>query len=335
MSRMPIVYSSRSRIEELSRNLYRIDLPMPEAIGPTNSYLFKADGIADSGRSLIVDAGCDEPETREAFDFALRELGISRGSVDVFITHFHWDHCAGLSQIWRPGMTVYGGIDDYIERGVPVMSAVEIGALERRTSEAHGVIDAYDASYWEPMTRSGNVNPPITRLFEGEVLSVGGYNLRVLQTPGHDLHHLCLYDAESELLVGGDQVLCGGYPPIMVETEADQLSLLLQQMERLGRLPASLILTGHGKEGFDLSARCDQIIDHYSRQTESFLSLCQLGECDLGELSYQSTLGDRRTPWEARSIFGRRSLITQTMAFATYFMSKGMLRNEYDVIPLR
>ena len=219
-------------------------------------------------------------------------------------------------------MTVYGGIDDYIERGVPVMSAVEIGALERRTSEAHGVIDAYDASYWEPMTRSGSVNPPITRLFEGEVLSVGGYNLRVLQTPGHDL-------------VGGDQVLCGGYPPIMVETEADQLSLLLQQMERLGRLPASLILTGHGKEGFDLSARCDQIIDHYSRQTESFLCLCHLGECDLGELSYQSTLGDRRTPWEARSIFGRRSLITQTMAFATYFMSKGMLRNEYDVIPLR
>ena len=66
MSRMPIVYSSRSRIEELSRNLYRIDLPMPEAIGPTNSYLFKADGIADYGRSLIVDAGCDEPETREA-----------------------------------------------------------------------------------------------------------------------------------------------------------------------------------------------------------------------------------------------------------------------------
>ena len=65
------------------------------------------------------------------------------------------------------------------------------------------------------MTRSGSVNPPITRLFEGEVLSVGGYNLRVLQTPGHDLHHLCLYDAESELLVGGDQVLCGGYPPII------------------------------------------------------------------------------------------------------------------------
>ncbi len=54
MSRMPIVYSGRPRIEELSRNLYRIDLPMPEAIGPTNSYLFKADGVDDFGRSLRV-----------------------------------------------------------------------------------------------------------------------------------------------------------------------------------------------------------------------------------------------------------------------------------------
>lgn len=64
-------------------------------------------------------------------------------------------------------MTVYGGIDDYIERGVPVMSAVEIGALERRTSEAHGVIDAYDASYWETMTRSGASILPLLVYLKG------------------------------------------------------------------------------------------------------------------------------------------------------------------------
>ncbi len=54
---------------------------------------------------------------------------------------------------------------------------------------------------------------------------------------------------QKKLLVGGDQVLCTGYPPIMpFETKADQLSLLLQQTERLGKLSASLVLTGHGKE---------------------------------------------------------------------------------------
>ena len=335
MTRMPIVYSSRPRIEQLAPNLFRLDMPMPEVIGPTNSYLFKADGVTDSGRSLIIDTGCDEPETKLAYDAALAELGISWDSVDVFITHFHWDHCAGLSQIWREGMNVYGGINEYEKRGVPVMAAHEIGELERATSARHGIDDVYDARYWEPMTKSGTVDVPITRLHEGDVLNVGGYQLKVLETPGHDLHHLCLLDCDKALLVGGDQLLFTGYPPVMVESSEDQLSMLLDQVERMSELPVSLVLTGHGKEGHDLKGRCDKIVDHYRRQSQSFLGLCESGERDLGELSYLSTQGERRTPWEARTIFGRRSLITQSMAFIAHFIHEGTAPNEFKFVPLR
>lgn len=335
MSRMPIVFSKRPRLEEIARNLYRIDMPMPEVIGPTNSYLFKADGVSDFGRSLIIDAGCDEPETKRAYDEALHELGISWDSVDIFITHFHWDHCAGLSQIWRPGMNVYGGIESYTQRGVPVMAAKEIGEIERATSAHHGLRDVYDEAYWEPMTRSGSLEIPITKLREGEVLIVGGYELEVLETPGHDLHHLCLFDHRSGVFVGGDQLLFTGYPPVMVESCVDQLSMLLAQVERIGELPISLVLTGHGKEGCNIEDRCRKIIDHYQRQSRSFFDLCAAGERDLGELSYLSTQGERRTPWDERTIFGRRSLITQSMAFAAYFVQTGALPNEFDFIPLR
>ena len=335
MTRMPIVFSDRPRIEELAPSLFRIDMPMPEVIGPTNSYIFKADGVNDSGRSLIVDSGCDEPETRKTYDAVLGELGIPWDSVDVFITHFHWDHCAGLSQIWREGMKVYGGIDEYSQRGVAVMAAHEIGEIERATSVRHGVGDGYDAAYWEPMTKSGTLDVPITRLHEGDVLSVGGYRLEVLETPGHDLHHLCLFDSGRELLVGGDQALFTGYPPVMVECNVDQLSLLMEQTERIASLPVSLVLTGHGEEGCDLKGRCARIVDHYQRQCSSFLELCKSGERDLGELSYLSTQGERRTPWEKRTIFGRRSLITQSMAFATHLVQVGAVPDEFDFVPLR
>ncbi len=335
MSRMPIVYSDRPRIEELAPNLYRLDLPMPQAIGPTNSYIFKADGIHDGGRSLIVDCGCDEPETFAAFDSALGQLGIPWSQVDVFITHFHWDHCAGLAQIWRPGMRVFGGLPDFSERGIPVMAASEIGDIERSVSLRHGIEDVYDPDFWEPMTRSGSFAGEISVLREGDMLEAGGYSLRVLEAPGHDMHHLCLFDESAELFVGGDQVLFDGYPPVMVEGEEDQLAILLGTNNRLGKLKASLVLTGHGREGSCLSTRCAKISDHYHRQVKSFRAVCETGIVDAGELAYLSTKGERRTPWEDRPIFGRRSLVVQTMAYLKYLVSKNELPDAYDLVPLR
>ena len=335
MSRMPIVFSGRSRIEELAPSLFRVDLPMPKAIGPTNSYVFKADDVHDDGRSLIIDCGCDEPETFQAYDCALVELGIPWSSVDVFITHFHWDHCAGLSRIWRPGMRVFGGVSDFSQRGTPVMSATEIGSLERTVSAAHGLDDPYDPEYWEPMTRSGSYSGEIIVLHEGDALRVAGYQLQVLETPGHDLHHLCLYDPSAELFVGGDQVLFNGYPPVMVEGDEDQLAMLLGTNRRLGKLKASLVLCGHGGEGNNLTARCAEIADHYHRQVKSFRRLCGSGELSPGELAFLSTQDAHRTPWEQRPIFGRRSLITQTMAYLKYLMNKGELSDSYPLLPLR
>ncbi len=336
MTRMPIVYSDRPRLEQLASGVYRVDLPMPEAIGPTNSYIFKGQSGRGNGRSLIVDAGCDEPETLDAYNAALASLGISWDEVDVFITHFHWDHCAGLAQIWRPGMRVYGGLPDYQLRGCPVMAAVEIGEIERSVSAAHRVGGSYDAEYWEPMTRSGgSFAGELTVLHDGDVLQVGDYSLRVLETPGHDMHHLCLYDEAAKLFVAGDAVLYNGYPPVMVEGAEDQLAILLGSNSRLSHLQANLVLCGHGAEGTNLHQRCEKIADHYHRQVASFRELCASGITDPGELAYQSTQAPKRTPWEKRAIFGRRSLIAQTMAYLKYLVSKQELPDTYPLVPLR
>lgn len=335
---MPYKFSGRTQLMEVSPGVFAVDLPTPLAIGSTNSYIFKADGIHDKGRSLIVDAGCNTPLTKGTFDKALASLGISWDNVDVFITHFHWDHCAGIDQIWRPGMTVYAGVQSTKDHGTPVMAARELGEIERRTSEFFEVGDEYDPAYWQPMTINGEKDIPLTQVHEGEIITVGEYDLQVLETPGHDLHHVCLYDEQKKLLVAGDQVLYSMNPPIMMESDTeDQLGIMLSTLERLESLDADLVLCGHGEEGSNLSARCAKVIDHYQRQLASFKKVCldYSGCCDVGKLSYYSTHEGKRTPWEERLIFGRRALLAQNMAYAAHLVAAGELPDQYKIVPLR
>lgn len=338
---MPYCYSSdKSRMEEVAPDVFRLDMPMPQAIGSTNSYLIKAssgrsEGDESADRSLIIDAGCNNDLTKKTYDEALSKLGIRWEEVDVFITHFHWDHWAGLDQIWQPSMKVYAGVDSVTEHGVPVMAAEEVGAIERSVSAYYGIQDSYDPEYWKPMTLNGEKDIPLTRVHEGDRIKVGRYNFSVLETPGHDLHHCCLFDEESKILISGDQMLYNQHPPIMMESDVDQLGLLLETIERLATLDADLVLCGHGDPGSNLTQRCAQVIDHYHRQLVSFKQVCEGGETDPGKLAYLSTHQGKRTPWEDRLIFGRRALIAQTMAYLKHLMQTGELPETYEIVPLR
>lgn len=335
---MPYRFSGRTQLAEVSPGVFALDLPTPLAIGSTNSYIFKADGIHDGGRSLIVDTGCNTPLTKETFDKALQALDISWDCVDVFVTHFHWDHCAGLDQIWRPSMKVYAGVASIQDHGTPVMAARELGEIERQTSKYFEVGDTYDPAYWQPMTINGQKDVPLVHVHEGDVIKVGSYSLKVLETPGHDLHHVCLYDEEKKLFVAGDQVLYSMNPPIMMESDTkDQLGIMLSTLKRLQNIEADLVLCGHGEEGSNLSERCEKVLDHYRRQLASFKKVClDYPECsDVGKLSYYATHEGKRTYWEDRLIFGRRALLAQNMAYAAHLVANKELPDIYKIVPLR
>jgi len=75
-------------IEEISANLYKIEIPLPGSpLKALNSYV-----IRNTERNLIVDTGWNQKECLRTMQAGLKELGIDAGKTDFFITHLHADH---------------------------------------------------------------------------------------------------------------------------------------------------------------------------------------------------------------------------------------------------
>ena len=75
-------------IEEISANLYKIEIPLPKSpLKALNSYVIK-----DTRRNLIIDTGWNQEECRQAMQAGLKDLGVDIGKTDFFITHLHADH---------------------------------------------------------------------------------------------------------------------------------------------------------------------------------------------------------------------------------------------------
>jgi glyoxylase-like metal-dependent hydrolase (beta-lactamase superfamily II) len=113
---------------------------------------------------------------------------------------------------------------------------------------------------------------------DGSVLQMGGGRWRIIETGGHCRGHLCLYDAEREILVSGDQVLPSISPNVSVlamAPEADPLRDFLRSLERLKDCSAdALVLPSHGRPFRGLYRRIDALSSHHRRQLEMVRDHC-------------------------------------------------------------
>ena len=91
---------------------------------------------------------------------------------------------------------------------------------------------------------------PDLDLIEGELLSAGGTELRVLHTPGHSPGCVCFFDETTAVgshhLFSGDTLFCGG-PGATGRSHSSFEVIIRSIRERLLELPPETIVhTGHG-----------------------------------------------------------------------------------------
>jgi glyoxylase-like metal-dependent hydrolase (beta-lactamase superfamily II) len=199
------------------------------------------------GRAAIVDTGANS--SVPLIERALDQLGIARESVDVlFLTHVHLDHAGGagllLQGLPRARVVVH-------PRGVTHL--VDPSRLENATIAVYG-----QRGFEQLYGRLVPIPPErITPSAEGERFQLGPSPLEILHTPGHALHHQCLFDADARAVFTGDTFglsyrdLDTEQGPMIVPTTTPTQfdpEQLLASITRLAALPVdSAYLTHFGR----------------------------------------------------------------------------------------
>jgi len=167
------------------------------SVGPIqeNTFLFRRDG---SDRALIVDPG----EEAERLLAAIDELGVTLDG--ILLTHTHFDHVGAVApiaratgaEVWVPEIEkgVLADIDSYVPWP-------EFGPFE-----------SWEAEH----TLEG-----------GERLSLAGFEIDVLFTPGHSPGHVTFHVPDEQAIFSGDVLfqgsvgrtdLPGGDSQVLMET---------------------------------------------------------------------------------------------------------------------
>ncbi len=99
---------------------------------------------------------------------------------------------------------------------------------------------------------------PDAPLADGQVITAGGTELRVLHTPGHAPGAVCLYAPDDHVLFSGDTLFRGG-PGATGRSYSDFDTIITSIRDRLLTLPERTVVhTGHG-ESTSIGAEAPQL----------------------------------------------------------------------------
>jgi glyoxylase-like metal-dependent hydrolase (beta-lactamase superfamily II) len=257
-------------VEEVLPGIFRVKVPLPNnPLKYTNSYF-----LLSGGKCLVVDTGFNVDESYDSLATAMQKLkGLGVSEFEFFSTHLHADHMGLIgrfsSSIWmssveaewikamsrEPRSYWVKVVEFYVKNGLPM----EVARLMLKLHPGVRYVYRWDLDF--------------RKLDDGDTITVGGFSLQCILTPGHTPGHMCLYDADKKVLFSGDHVLFDITPNISwMPGFKDPLNEYVKSLEKLLSLDVELVMPGHRGLGNDLRKRVRELKDHHERRLQEALT---------------------------------------------------------------
>jgi glyoxylase-like metal-dependent hydrolase (beta-lactamase superfamily II) len=251
-------------------------MPLPFALSHINLWTLRdGDGIA------IVDTGINSGKSRDVWRATIADRTVTR----VFVTHLHPDHvgCAG----W---LCSDNNVELWMSREEYFLCRILVADTGREAPEAG--VQFYNnagfpgdalAHYQEMFGMFGKFVAPLPesyqRLKDRMSLQIDGSEWEVAVGRGHSPEHACLFNAERNIFIAGDQLLpkissnVSVYP---TEPNANPLKDWIDSLHELKkRLPEDvLVLPAHGSPFRGAHERLDALVDEHMTGLSKLVDLC-------------------------------------------------------------
>lgn len=260
------------KLSEVAPGVFWARIPLPGSLGHINSWL-----IEDDGGFAVVDTGMLLEQCSDAWKALFADALADRPITRVICTHLHPDHIglAGwLAKRFDAPIYMTRGewlMARYMIADVREEPPVEVSAMQRGAGWEEEDIEHARAQGWGRVGRMVFRLPHgYTRIQDGQQLTIGKHQWRVVVGSGHSPEHACLLNEDLGVLISGDQVLpriSSNISYSSSEPEADPLGEWLASIDKLmGLNPDLLVCPAHGEPFRGLHIRLTDLHDeHHDR----------------------------------------------------------------------
>ncbi len=192
--------------------------------------------VVGSDTTLIIDTGANRAAAQTIHGYASAVRPANR--LLVLNTEKHFDHIGGNGYFREQGIEVYGH-----------------ALIERTESEFHSELAEFNAAIPQASRRAhgeervfyhgSSVTNPNRPIRDDMEISLGGFHVQVLLTPGHTPTNVSVYVPGDGVVYCGD-CLANQYLPNLDCGGPAEWREWLQSLDRIAALEPSTIMPGHG-----------------------------------------------------------------------------------------